>query len=83
MSLSPPRLPWGCYWKPTPWSRPSGPWPDGPGKTPIRSLRSLTGVFGDGLPNPAGQGDRKSRSALCGGILLACGANRPTLVSPA
>ena len=37
---TPPRLP--------------GPWPDGPGKTPIRSLRSLTGVFGDGLRNLVG-----------------------------
>ena len=33
-----------------------GPWPDWPGKTPIRSLRSLTGVFKDGLRNPVGQG---------------------------
>ena len=34
----------------------AGPWPDWPGKTPIRSLRSLTGVFKDGLRNPVGQG---------------------------
>ena len=49
MSLSPPRLP--------------GPWPDGPGKTPIRSLRSLTGVFEDGCPNLVGRSNLKSRSA--------------------
>ena len=33
------------------------PRPRGAGKTPIRSLRSLTGVFGDGLRNLVGQGD--------------------------
>ena len=51
-------------------------------KTPVSERSERIGVF----PGPSGHGPQRGhapRSALCGGIVLACGANRPTPISPA
>ena len=50
-------------------------------KIPIRSLRSRAGAFGERSSKPKQESESsslKSRNALCAGIFLACGANRPT-----
>ena len=50
------------------------PWPDGPGKS---LWASPAGILCAGLPSLVGQSNLKSRSALCGGILLAFADTRP------
>ena len=50
------------------------PWPDGPGKS---LWASPAGILCAGLPSLVGQSNLKSRSALCGGILLPSAGTRP------